>query len=374
MLRRIYIDNFRCMVNFELRVGPMNLLLGPNGAGKSTVLETLEAVAAFVRGEGDTGQLFPTRTLTRWGIRNLQTFEIDIEGKEGLFSYRLEVEHERDRKLCRVRGESLSMDGKPLYSSDGAHARLYRDDFSEGPEVLCDWSRSGLGIVQPRHDNTLLTWFKSRLANVWVIRLNPFDMATRSEREQSRPDRGLANFASWFRHLSQEEQAQIFELTSKLKESLEGFDSFRLVQEGENARSLLTRFEVEAGNGHKPRGTVEFRFDELSDGQRALIALHTLLLVSPVEGKTLCIDEPENFLALPEIQPWLCDLTEQTEDGACQAILVSHHPELIDMLAVGSGTWLERRQAGPVRVKPIAGDDESGLPVSELVARGWLHG
>ncbi len=35
MIKRIYIDNFRCFSNFELRPDRVNLLFGVNGSGKS---------------------------------------------------------------------------------------------------------------------------------------------------------------------------------------------------------------------------------------------------------------------------------------------------------------------------------------------------
>ena len=37
MLKRIYIDNFRCFVNFELNLEKVSLLLGPNGSGKTSI-------------------------------------------------------------------------------------------------------------------------------------------------------------------------------------------------------------------------------------------------------------------------------------------------------------------------------------------------
>ena len=41
MLKRIYINNFRCLVNFELKLDGLSLFLGANGSGKSTVFAAL---------------------------------------------------------------------------------------------------------------------------------------------------------------------------------------------------------------------------------------------------------------------------------------------------------------------------------------------
>ena len=41
MLTRIYVDNFRCLVNFECYLGAQQLILGGSGAGKSTLFDVL---------------------------------------------------------------------------------------------------------------------------------------------------------------------------------------------------------------------------------------------------------------------------------------------------------------------------------------------
>ena len=104
-----------------------------------------------------------------------------------------------------------------------------------------------------------------------------------------------------------------------------------------------------------------------------LIALYTLIYATRSGKYTLCIDEPENFLALPEIQPWLTTLYDFCSAGEVQALLISHHPELIDYLASSAGYWFEYQSNAPVRVKRIADNGEKGLSLSELVARGWLY-
>ncbi|MCE2717734.1 MAG: AAA family ATPase [Dolichospermum sp.] len=119
-----------------------------------------------------------------------------------------------------------------------------------------------------------------------------------------------------------------------------------------------------------------YGFNELSDGQKTLIALYTLIYCTQDEDYTLCIHEPENFLALPEIQPWLIELYDFCADKKLQALLISHHPELINyLLASPIGYWFERQSNSPARVRKITNEesDHSGLPISELIARGWLH-
>jgi predicted ATPase len=378
MITRLYADNFKTLVNFELSLGPMNLLLGVNGSGKSNVLEIIRLIRSFVCEDETSTAMFPSSSLCRWETRVVQTFELDIRDQKGFFTYRLEIEHDIDNNRCRVKSEQLSFNQRPLYSSSLSDAQLlaqlYHDDGKRGPEVLSDWNRSGVGRLQPRNDNKLLTSFRNRLEKSFVIRINPDKILAESETEDVFLNADMSNFAAWYRHLVQDQPNRVFELTETLrKDVLDGFLSLRLTSVGEKSRALWAKFGVQA-NETVNETDVEYRFGELSDGQRSLIALYALAICSADEENTLCLDHPENCLALPEIQPWLTRLADAAEEGRCQAIIATHHPELINLLAANSGYWLERQSGGPTRVKRIGDQDASGLPLSELIARGWLHG
>src|SRR6266540_2077353 len=47
VLARLYIDNYRCFVNFEFGLASKQLILGLNGAGKSAFLEVLRGIRDF---------------------------------------------------------------------------------------------------------------------------------------------------------------------------------------------------------------------------------------------------------------------------------------------------------------------------------------
>ncbi len=115
----------------------------------------------------------------------------------------------------------------------------------------------------------------------------------------------------------------------------------------------------------------DFPFNEFSEGQRALVALYVLLYCGVTEDSTLLIDEPDNFIALSEIQPWLIKLLDRVDEKNGQVILVSHHPELLDQLASHGGALLDRPNNGETRILPFPSTDDSGLKPSEIVARGW---
>lgn len=41
MLKRLYVNNFRCLVAFELKLDSFAVLCGPNGSGKSSVFDVI---------------------------------------------------------------------------------------------------------------------------------------------------------------------------------------------------------------------------------------------------------------------------------------------------------------------------------------------
>jgi energy-coupling factor transporter ATP-binding protein EcfA2 len=369
MLKRIYIDNFRCLVNFELDFDAINLFLGANGSGKSTVFEVLQKIQALVSGDSKVEGIFKPADFTRWQNLQIQHFKLEILGNDGCYTYQLEIDYYGNK--CRIRKEVLLFDNQPLLQFEVGEVQLYRDDNSEGPKYPLDWSQSVLPSLMPRNDNTKLTWFRERMARFIIVQVVPSLIVDESSKEQMRLTPKMENFVSWYRYLSGD-QGKVAEIGNILRDVLDGFKSFKFERVSEDNSVLKLRFSGEIDNSQ----LIEYRLRELSDGQKTLVALYALIYGTKSEDYTLWIDEPQNFLALPEIQPWLIELYDLCSEGKLQALLISHHPELINyLLASPIGYWFERQSNAAVRVKRISDKvaDNSGLPVSELIARGWLN-
>ena len=370
MFKRIYVDNYKCLVNVALPVQEINLFLGANGSGKSTVFESLKSVRDFVCGGKRILSVFPSEYLTRWQSSPIQIFELEVEGNGGSYKYELAVEHSADRNKAKVDYERLFFDGRPLIKLESGNIQLYRDNFSEGPNYYADWTLSAVGAIPSRHDNTRLTWFREYLRRFIIVQTIPPMMYEESPQEDSSPSFYLENYISWYRHISQD-QGLAFQLTTDLRNVLPGYDYFKFEPVGEKHRSLQVYFQSAGAD------SIDYKFSELSDGQRMLIALYSLLHTARAEQEyryTLCIDQSGNFVALSEIQPWLTELYDSCTGRQMQSLLISHHPEFINYLLASprGGYWFERQSNRPTRVRPITASEEDGLAISELVARGWL--
>ena len=367
MVTRFYVDNFRCLVNFELKLDETNILLGPNGSGKTSVLDALRRIQNLVVRGARIEDSFPTSDLSLIEDRDIQHIELDVEVDGSSYRYALRIRHDRRRRRMRIGEETLDHDEKPIFSFRDGTVQLYLDDYAKGSSYPFDGTRSVVGTLIDMPLLRRLTRFRRAIADFVVASPCPplFEPETRTEDEFLQPL--MQNFVGWYRHAAQERMRGIGAVFKALGEALPGFDSISLTESGENARALKVDFRGATDGRRLDR----FAFDQLSDGQRALIALYCLVFLSNGGRTSLFLDEPDNYLALREIQPWLAVVAEHCGSTLEQAIVVSHHPVTIDYLAGAKGRWFYRDGNGPVRVSDQPERTVDGISLSETVARGW---
>ena len=248
---------------------------------------------------------------------------------------------------------------------------LHNDRFEDRSQFEFFPRRSFLAEIESRHDNTKLMWFKSWLERLLCVQVDPKRMRSEAEKEAIYPTPDLSNFAEWYRHLRQDNSAATDEMRLSLQDVIDGFEGLDL--KGPPSGTRVLQVAVRTGGNARSKAQ-HYGFDELSDGQRALVGLYTLLYCALSDQATLCIDEPDNFIALREIQPWLSSLIDRAEETNSQLLISSHHPELLSQLATRSGVILERPTAGPtLPQRPFAPPKDSTLTPAEIIARGWEH-
>ena len=373
MLTRVHIDNFRCFVNFECHLGAQQLLLGPNGTGKSSFFDVLTLLRDFcIRGDAAEGR-FVGRTKTRWQHASEQTFELDVAGNGGHYHLRLVVDSWGNPERPRVLLEELQFEKKPIFRFEKGEVHLYNDRSERKVQYPFDWHRSALATITERNENTRLSWFKRWLAGLLLVTPDPRRMSGVAANESRSPDQYLSNFADWYRHLRQE--TEDFAYMRDLAEVIEGFVTMRLEDAGERRRELKIKMDS-AGEGSSARGDDEYLLGELSEGQRVLVGLYAVLHFGMKPGATVCFDEPDNFIALKEVQPWLTKVLDRTEeeDTPAQILIASHHPELLNRMAFKGGLQFRRLGCRHSSAHPFDDPADTGLSAAELVARGWERG
>lgn len=341
MLERLYVDNYRCLVNFECRLAAKQLIVGPNGAGKTTLFDVLALLREFCFHGNPVEGRFVGPTWTRWQDVAEQTFELDVSGNGGRYTFRLVVDAWGTPARPRVVTEEVHFSGRPVLRFTKAEVHLFNDRHEEQVRYPFDWHRSALATIAERNDNTKLSWFKRWLGGLLFVSPDPRRMTPLAQRESAWPAADLNNFADWYRHLRLES----------------------------NDRALLDDLRAEAGT----RRPFQYSFNELSDGQRVLIGLYTVLHFALRPGATVCFDEPDNFIALREVQPWLDKVIDRVEDAdPCpQVLIISHHPELLNRMAFQDGLLLDRPGGRHTRARAFEDQLQTGLSPAELAARGW---
>jgi predicted ATPase len=360
MLTRVYIDNFRSFVNFEYRPERKQLLLGPNGSGKSSLLEAIRYLKWFV--EGDSNK-FTQSTRTRWQDRPRQVFELDAELDEKVFEYRVEIGYSAGGLGQTVDLERLKVNGETVFELASGQIRFFQSGSSTGVPFKTDRSALHLAFLSTPQ----VRQFVESLDRVHCFDIDPYEgmMDESADSNESEPQFELNNFAGWYRFLVQTYPDENVKFVESLRECMDGFQSLRFLSEDDGVRKLRAEFLVSA------KQRVNYALSELSLGQRYLIGLYAVLAFTVSRGHTVFIDEPDNFISLREIQPWLLAAEEAVEAAGGQLILISHHPETLNYWAREYGLRFSREENGHVRTEKFKPDVEGMLQPAELIARGW---
>jgi predicted ATPase len=362
MLTRVYIDNFLSFVNFEYKPEQKQLLLGANGSGKSSLLEAIRCVKQFVKGRENP---FTQSTRTRWQDKPLQTVEIEARLDGSRYEYRVEIRFASETKQLSVNLESLKVDGTPVFELAHGEIRFFPNDSSQPSVLRWETTESALHLSQfsNLHVRRFVEWMEC--VHCFSIDSYPGQMDDTADSEEQQPDYEFGNLAGWYRHLVQAHPDENLRFLNSIKEVLNGFQALRFSPEDDGVRKLRADF---SGPTKKK---VTYSLSELSEGQLRLLALYMILHFEIVKGHTVFIDEPDNFISLREMQPWLMAATQEVEDHNGQLILISHHPELLNQWASEYGLRFFREENGHVRTEKFKSDPDGMLQPSELIARGW---
>jgi predicted ATPase len=375
MITRLYANNFRCLVAFKAEFDSFGVLCGPNGSGKSSVFDALTLIRTLATGDGYLGgegeKDIRHLEFTNWQKgtaqeSTTQQFELGVTADGHAFEYVLHVEQKAEHEKPRIVRESATCDKKSLFERDLEGVRFKKTDGTQTGFPL-DWRQAALASIQPKGSLSEIAILQEAISKLLILRPNPRGMEKESKAESRRPDLYLTNLTSWYRSLYQEQ-----EWTDVLRELLQevwpDFKSFRMEDVGMNTKALQLRFE--SSNG--PDGGVFF-FNQLSDGEKALVGLYMVrAALATGAAQTVLIDEPDNFVGLPELQPWVLSLREILDEEH-QAIIISHHPEVLNNAGEEFGCYLWRdSHTSPTRIGPLK--VPAGLDAGEAVARGWVRG
>lgn len=367
MITLIKIKNYKVFQDFEYRPRAFELLLGDNGSGKTSLFDVLSYLREHIVNGRSCNGLFPTTGRTAWSDDDIQEYEFRVRRSAELFSYKLQLGWDPLAESWGVLEEEVCNGNRLLFQAKNKQARVFRNDGGLLGQFPVTFDRSaipGLGYLEETSD---LNWLRDFVKHWFFVLPKPFPTRDEGRDQFAGPAKGLVELASWIREMVRNDSETTATVEGELVAALNGFKRIRLVHMGPNADLVL--FDFQFGDSGS---LFSLRLSELSEGQRQLIALHTIQHCLPRETTALFIDEPDNFLALREIQPWLLGLQDYVTVSDIQCFIISHHPELMNQLAANHGSWFSRRDDGSVVVQAFQWLGADELVPSEIIARGWI--
>lgn len=362
MITYLYANNYLSLVNFKVSFDKVNLLLGKNGTGKSNILFLLARLSSFIKGIGKTDSIFPTTSLTRWLKSDIQTFEFGMNYKELSYVYHLEVEHNKDLRQCKVLKEEVTCNEKRLLSASFGHCLIYDESTQESKELLADQTMSCVFLTPPDKDHVCLQLFITLINGLITCSPEPRHMLDVVENDVYVPSVDFSNIGSVYMGIGELNP----DIHAEMRDAMKQIDGSFV-----RAKSFLEGYRKYLAVDRKYNDVEStFHFSELSDGEKMLFALYMILYAYIKKGHIVLLDEPDNYVSLREIQPWLsCVENEVGENGQC--IMVSHNAEVINYMAASNGIWISRNASGESRViEDPYKNDRDLFTYAELMARG----
>jgi ABC-type cobalamin/Fe3+-siderophores transport system ATPase subunit len=335
MLQRLYVNNFRCLENFELKLADMSsvLLIGKNGSGKSTVASVLEILQQIGRDVSRVGHLITPEDMKQdVPVR----FEFEVLLGAERFDYMLALELPEKFRELRVLDEQLAINGEVVFSRKVAQVNLRPAASDAAAPFMVDWHMIAFPIIQPRHFADAISRFKTWMAQMVILAPIPALMRADSTGDGTLlPVRNGSNFSEWFSGFLAGYPAGYVAIDQYLRQIMPDFDQIKNTPIGTNAKSVVVQF---AAGTNK----LEISFDRLSDGEKCFFLCALVLAANKHYGPIFCFwDEPDNYLALPEVGQFVATLRQAVENRG-QFLMTSHNAEAIKAFSDSSTLLLTR--------------------------------
>ena len=332
MIKRVYIDNFHCFTNFEIKLenNPSALFMGKNGVGKSSLFSALLILQKIANGDNNLAQSIKKQDFGLLGINHPVTFEFDIEKNKKNFSYKLIIEYPDKFYQPRIKEENLTVDGKACFTRNQASISVGKAKFS------LDWHIAALPIIQAA-PNDNVTIFRDWLKNMLLIAPNPRLMTgiTNQEAGISLKVSG-SNFVSWLSHILGQYPHLYSYIDKYTKDFFSDFSCFIFQDVGKDSRELELQFE-------KNNKTFTIAFDCLSDGEKLIFMSGAIFAFAQKESNSFCFwDEPNNYISASIMDNFIRKLLSGFEKKSSQFWVISHNIEVIAGFN-DDNSWVFRR-------------------------------
>lgn len=324
MLKKLYINNFKCLEKFELDLDNLHsiFLLGKNGSGKTTIFEAIEIFQKIGRGTTALKELISESSF-RFSDTSLPIeFKLEVSIATKKYSYELIIEFPEKFMYPRVKHESLSVNGINKLRRDGGSTSV-----NNSASFSLDWHHIGLPLISVQTQKDPINIFRAWLQNIIIISPFPRSFSTVSKTESVVLHREADNIIDWARWLLSSNPSLYVDMSDFLKTRMPDLEVFKFENLGKDDRCLTFTF---ADNSES---TIQLDFSQLSDGEKIFFLVATVIAAQKHNPTILCLwDEPDNFISLVELDHMItsCRKAFDSSKSKGQLILTSHNERVIN--------------------------------------------
>ena len=368
MLQRLYVNNFRCLENFELTMKEMSsaLLIGKNGVGKSTIGKALEVLQSIARGTNrlrdleKEPRLIGTKDFAHGKSDVPIRLEIEVLLDNKLYKYVLALdlpENLENFKELRVFEEQFLVAGNPIYSRKAAQVTIHNNAQNKEAQFSVDWHLVAMPIIS----NDSVDIFKNWLSQMIILAPIPSLMTGNSYSETLEPKRDGSDIGEWLSGILGRYPAAYREIDKYLRDIMPDFQDFVNEIIGKDLKSLVVRFE-------KNKATLNIDFQDLSDGEKCFFLSAVVLAANKFYGPIFCFwDEPDNYLSLSGVGDFAMSLRNSFKDNG-QILVTSHNPEAIREFSYENTFFLDRKShLEPTLIRLLSDIPTTGDLINALI-------
>ena len=345
MLKRLYVHNYRCLQNFELKTdnNASLLLIGKNGSGKSTLAKVLAIFQKLGTGTSRVGSLVTKEDFTLERTNENMRFEIEVLFGTKTYKYGIVFDMPENFRELRVIEENFFVDGNPVYTRQEAQV-TYNTTIQS--EFSLDWHSVALPLITEKKDGPLQflrNWLRKMLILAPVPQL--IGGESRGNPEYLFPF--CENFADYLTALLSDYPSSYVIINNFLKGLLPDLKEFNNEYIAVDVRMLKVIF----GENNI---TFKLNFDKLSDGEKCMFLCAVVLAAQNMYNNLFVFwDEPDNYLALSEIEHFVRLLRQRFCNGS-QIWMTSHSEVTINCFSHENTLLLRRKNhCAPTELRPI---------------------
>jgi len=322
MIKSIWIDNFKSLVDFELEFAKFNCLVGLNGSGKSTVLQALDFLSSLMMGN-----------LEEW-LKKRHWESADLNSKltkKSNIDFSVVLEHPDwgeiiwsgsfNRKALNCTQETVKFASNNLLRVEDGYCSIAQHWVNDVPfirfDIIFEYQGSILSQLKENQLNELLQDLKTFVSQIESLdMLSPELLRSRTKTAEGKLGLGGEKLSAFIHESGKQGKEKLRRLLADVYGQLKSVET-RSLRSGWKQLEITEQF-----GDHKLKSTAR----HVNDGMLRMMAILTQL---ESDNDLLLFDEIENGIN-PELIEYLIDHLVKARHK--QVLVTTHSPMILNFL------------------------------------------